>query len=79
MAVSPFLATDWRSFTLSGSLAVHLSPVIVTSPEFALDKTVLCSSFKWTSTTLLASSNPPNVPLSVRLVEVTVAVSNVGF
>ena len=78
LVVSPFLAIDWRSFTVSGSVAVHLSPLIVISPVRALDKTVLFSSFRCNSTTLLVASNPPNVPLNVRLVEVTVAVSKVG-
>ena len=64
---------------MSGSVAVHVSPLIVTSPGLALDKTVLFSSFRCNSTTLLVASNPPNVPLNVRLVEVTVAVSKVGF
>ena len=79
LVVSPFLETDWRSFTVSGIVAVHLSPVIVTSPVLALDKTVFFSSFKWTLTTLLVASNPPKVPLSVRLVEVTAVASKVGF
>ena len=78
VVVSPFLATDARSFTPSGIFAVHLSPVKVTSLR-ALDNTVLASSFRCNSTTLLVSLNPPNVPLSVRLVEVTAVVSKVGF
>ena len=75
---SPFLFSLWRRFTPSGKVAVQVSPLIVTCPSL-LDKIVLSLSFKCTSTTLSSDVNPPNVPLIVRLVEVTVSVLNVGF
>ena len=79
--VSPFLATDVRSFTSFGSVAVHVLPLILTPPLFSLVNTRLVSSFNATDTTvlLLFAFNPPNVPVIVREVEVTLLLSNVGF
>ena len=79
--VSPFLATDVRSFTSSGSVAVHVLPLILTPPLFSLVNTRLVPSFNATDTTilLLLAFNPPNVPVIVREVEVTLLLSNVGF
>ena len=79
--VSPFLATDVRSFTSSGSVAVQVLPLILTPPLFSLVNTRLVPSFNATDTTvlLLFAFNPPNVPVIVREVEVTLLLSNVGF
>ena len=54
---------------------------MVTPPLFSLVNTRLVPSFSATETTvlLLLAFNPPNVPVIVRDVEVTGAVSNVGF
>ena len=79
--VSPFLFSLWRSFTLSGNVAVQVSPLMVTCP-FLLDKIVLSLSFKCTSTTLsllFSNVNPPNVPLIIRVVDDTASWLNVGF
>ena len=54
---------------------------MVTPPLFSLVNTRPLPSFSATLTTALPAGafNPPNVPVIVREVEVTGAVSNVGF
>ena len=56
-------------------------PLILTPPLFSLVNTRLVPSFNATDTTvlLLFAFNPPNVPVIVREVEVTLLLSNVGF
>ena len=55
--------------------------MIVTPPLFTLVNTRLVPSFNVTETTvlLLLAFNPPSVPVIVRVVEVTGALSNAGF
>ena len=56
-------------------------PLILTPPLFSLVNTRFVPSFNATDTTvlLLLAFNPPNVPVIVREVEVTLLLSNVGF
>ena len=67
--------------TSFGRVAVHVLPLMVTPPLFSLVNTRPLPSFSATLTTALPAEafNPPNVPVIVREVEVTGAVSNVGF